>query len=300
MMPSEMITESATAESSRSTLKASAKSAVWQQVFKWTVYSLLTLNFALYFYDDWVRAAHTISETSNFESVLSAFATSLAVLAWIVLLLMLELETYLLEDEQFSPRVEKTLHSVRAVCVIAIGYTIFAFGEYVVNITPTKPVAEETPTLCALAGRELSFTSNLAYIEITAETCQALSADERFYWVDGTEVVTDASGLVLERWLAWGDLIEIATWIIILVSIEVVVRMQDRGITHGFWMVSLNRAKTSGYLILTSLGLWWGYLGHWLYLWDTVLWIGGFIAIEGNLRDWRNAIKEKQGANGSV
>ena len=35
-------------------------------------------------------------------------------------------------------------------------------------------------------------------------------------------------------------------------------------------------------------------LSHWLYLWDEMLWIGGFMAIDMNLSDWRNEMVDEQ------
>lgn len=271
-------------------------STFWQQLFKWVVYGLLTVNFAFYFYDDWTITTHTISDNSTFDSILSGFATSLAVFAWILLLLLLELETYLLEDNQFTKWRVRIMHGVRALCVLTIGYSMFAFGDYVVDLLPTVDVEEETTSLCDLADRELSYTYNVEYTEITSENCGELSTQDKFFWVDGTEVITDAAGLQLERWLAWGDLVEVIAWMVILISIEVVVRLQDRGITQGVVMTSLGRTKTVGYIVLFGLAIWWGTLGHGLYVWDTLLWIGGFIAIEGNLKQWRDEMKEESNA----
>jgi len=264
----------------------------WRQVLKWTVYTLLTINFAFYLQDDWVRTAHTISDDDTVLRILSGFATSIAVLAWITLLLLLELETYLLEDDQFTPWSLNLMRAVRALCVVTIGYTTFAFGEYVVNITPTLPVEDATENICQLADRGLSYTNNLAYTEITAENCASLSSAAEFFWLDGKEVVTDPDGLKLERWLAWGDFAEVTIWLVILIAIEIVVRLQDRGVTGGVLMRSLNSSKYVGYTLLLGLAIWWVSLSHWLYMWDTLLWIGGFIAIEGNLREWRDEIKE--------
>jgi len=81
-------------------------------------------------------------------------------------------------------------------------------------------------------------------------------------------------------------------WLVIIIAIELVVRMQDRGISGGISITALNRTKLLGYSLLLSLGVYWAWLGHTLYLWDTVLWIGGFVAIEMNLSEWRDELNE--------
>ena len=47
------------------------------------------------------------------------------------------------------------------------------------------------------------------------------------------------------------------------------------------------------YMLLMGLGVYWASLGHWLYFWDGLLWIGGFAAIEMNLSQWRDEILEQ-------
>ena len=43
------------------------------------------------------------------------------------------------------------------------------------------------------------------------------------------------------------------------------------------------------------MGVYWAWLGHWLYLWDELVWIGGFAVIEMNMNEWRDEITEEQG-----
>ena len=106
-------------------------------------------------------------------------------------------------------------------------------------------------------------------------------------------VVSDVAGLELERDLAWADLAEVIIWLIILFAIEIVVRLQEKGVTGGAWITSLNRLKTVLYLSLVGIGIYWASLGHWLYLWDELVWIGGFMAIEMNISEWRDEILQE-------
>ena len=96
-------------------------------------------------------------------------------------------------------------------------------------------------------------------------------------------MVSDFEGLQLAQNLAWTDVIEVIVWLLILLAIEATVRLQSGGITNGKWITRLGTIKIVSYTILLGLGAYWGYLSHWLYTWDTILWIGGFTAIEANL-----------------
>jgi hypothetical protein len=262
-----------------------------QRAFKWVVYLLLFVNFCFYIQEDWSAATYTLGQDAGLAQWFSAFATTIDETAWFILLIMLELETYVLDDEQFTPWVTMLLHAIRVVCFTMIAYPIFAFGQYVIEVRETLPV-ENVTSLCQLADRDLSYTYNLDYREVTEASCGTLSSDTKFYWVAGDDVVADAEGLRLERRLAWADLAEVVIWLVIIIAIELVVRMHDRGISRGIATTVLTRTKLLGYSLLLSLGVYWAWLGHTLYLWDTMLWIGGFVAIEMNLSEWRDELDE--------
>jgi hypothetical protein len=101
-------------------------------------------------------------------------------------------------------------------------------------------------------------------------------------------------GLNLERDLAWADLAEVIIWLVVLFTIEFVVRLQDRGVTGGALMAAANKLKIFLYLSLIALGIYWAILSHWVYLWDELVWIGGFAAIEMNVSEWRDELLGQQ------
>ena len=111
-------------------------------------------------------------------------------------------------------------------------------------------------------------------------------------------VVTDAAGLKLERQLAWVDLIEAIVWLLIILAIEIVVRLQSRGITSGRLITATNTTQLLLYLVLLAAAVWWATLSHWLYFWDELVWIGGFAAIEMNLSEWREELNEEKRPSG--
>ena len=115
-----------------------------------------------------------------------------------------------------------------------------------------------------------------------------------FYWLAEDPVVSDMAGLNLERSLAWADLIEAVVWLLILLAIEIVVRLQGRGVTGGASVYTANALKVFLYLTLLALGIYWATLSHWLYFWDELVWIAGFAAIEVNVSQWRDELLEDE------
>jgi len=260
-----------------------------QQAIKWTVYTLLIINFVYYIFEDWNRAMHTLQAGSTFLDWTSEFATSIDESAWFLLLAMFEIETYVVDDEDWTGWLARTVRGIRLFCYVLIAHTVYAFVITLIDLQPTV-VVENVSDLCDMTGADVSYVYNLEYTEVNAQTCGELSDESQLYWLAEDPIVSDMAGLELERDLAWVDLFEAVTWLLILVAIEVVVRLQGQGVTGGKVMSTANGFSIFLYLALIAFGIYWATLSHWLYLWDELVWIGGFAAIEMNLSEWRNEL----------
>ena len=260
-----------------------------QQAVKWVVYTLLIVNFVFYVIEDANRAIHTLRAGSTFFDWTGEFATSIDEVGWFLLLFMFELETYVVDDENWTGRVARTVRGVRLLCFVLIAHTVYAFLIVVMELQPTVAV-ENVSSLCDMTDANVSYVYNIEYTEVNEQTCGELSAASQFYWLADDPIVSDMKGLTLERDLAWADLAEVVFWLLILLAIEVVVRLQDRGVSGGVVISTANVLKIVLYSSLIALGVYWATLSHWLYFWDELVWIGGFAAIEMNISKWRGEL----------
>jgi len=265
-----------------------------RQIIKWVIYSLLLINFAFYIRDDWQIALHTMRNGGTFLEWTGAFTTTIDEFAWFALLFLLELETYVLSDEALQGKITKIMHAIRILCFIFIAHTLYGFGTYVSEVTQDLPVTDVT-NLCQLADKDISYTNNLEYTLLDQTNCASLSTATQFFYLDPKNllIVTDTDGLVVERQLAWLDLAEAFVWLCILITIELMVRLHDRGITKGRLIRFTNFSKVILYSILWFAAGYWIYRGHYYFAWDEFLWITGFFAIEMNVSDWRKEIDEE-------
>jgi hypothetical protein len=119
-----------------------------------------------------------------------------------------------------------------------------------------------------------------------------LSGPSQFSLIEPPDflVVTNSAGLLIEKQLIWIDLLEALTWLLILFTIELNVRIQERGISKGVWITSLTYSKLMLYGLLWAAAGYWIYRGHYMYAWDEFVWITGFVAIEMNMAKWREEI----------
>lgn len=262
-----------------------------QQLIKWTVYSLLLLNWALYFQEDWHNAQYTLANGGSFLEWTSAFGTSLDEAAWFGLLLLWELETYALPDEALNRVMQWAFLALRGICYVFLAHTVFAWATAFYDLEETRSSPEIT-SLCQLAGQDVSFAYNQHYTLIDESNCDSLSSGPEYYYVDST-AVTDSAGFRLETRSAWVDLQDAVTWLLIMFSIELGIMLQERDITGGP-LTLVSRMVKVFYGVLFFDAAYWAWLGHWLWAWDQVLWICGFWAIEYNLKEWRDQIDSRE------
>lgn len=99
--------------------------------------------------------------------------------------------------------------------------------------------------------------------------------------------------MVIEYELAIADLIEVVVWLVILLFIELMIKIQDRGISSNLFLSFATLSKSLLYGVLWLVAGYWAFRGHWIFAWDETLWILGFMAISMNLSDWRKELAVK-------
>ena len=265
---------------------------VVKQSVKWIVYSLLLVNFALYLNWDWHAATHSMAPAEPLIKWLQAYAASIDYAAWLVLILLFELETYVLSDEVFTPMIRRSVHGLRLLCYLFVLHTVYAYSVEVYEVYfEVKPVPEVS-NLCQVADGPISFVYNQKYTYLNEDNCAELGTGSDYFLLDKGRVIADLVNLDRERWLAWLDLVEAICWLIIMALIELTIRLQGRGVSSGRVVTRLNYLKFAGYSALMGIAVYWGLTELFLNFWDETLWIGGFAAIEMNMSEWREELEE--------
>lgn len=274
--------------------KTLALMAIHQQKLKWIVYTLLIMNFGYYLFDDWRAARTTLSEASTFLEFTGAFATTFDELGWFGIIFLLEVETYWMEDEDAHGFLYWLMQAVRLLCYVVVIHTLYAFLIAVGDLGDAT-VLSNIDSVCALVGEDLSFLRNLLYDPIVASNCASLSSGGEIYRLAGEPAVTDAAGYEMAVRHAWIDVIEISGWLSVSILITFVMLIQERGIYSSPWISVADRLQIVIYLIIAGTAFYWAVYGFYVYTWDILLWIGGFMAIDANLSQWRDELKEESG-----
>ena len=191
------------------------------QAFKYTVYALLTINVYIFFSEEVAAVGLEYPGGLALRDFFKAYAATIDTAAWVVLLLMFELETFVLEDRHFTRVVTWTLQVVRIGCYFFIVSAFTGYVEDAIFVHQVSGLAG-IDNLCSLAGQGWSYAITFGeYVEITAANCASFTNLDTFTRFDGLNVVVDEPGMAQVKFLAWVDVINAGVWLLIVLVLEI-------------------------------------------------------------------------------
>jgi len=254
------------------------------KLFKYTVYILLAYNIFLWFQEDLSASAETFGDTVTWRNVVEAYSATIDTAAWVLLLLLFELETAVIPDEKLQGGLKWLFTGIVAVCYVFITW---AFYGYVVKygvITDVVPFS--IADVCSLVGTEWNYIVDLDdYPPIDSASCVALQG-QALLQVSGLEIVGTAASVKSAIGLAIVDIINAGTWLIIVVLLQAEVWLQLKDMLTDRLMLIAKISKAFFYAILFVCAAYWGFNGTFLDFWDAFLWLVAFIFIELNIFQW--------------
>ena len=257
------------------------------QFFKYAVYVMLAMNVYWFFDEEHAAALLQFPGGVGAVDLIEAYSATIDTLAWVLLLLMFELETYVLEDRHFTPVISRSLHSLRALCYLFIVYAFFGYVENLAFLYEST-VLEGVRNACALLPEQWSWATTLdEYEQLTVINCATLAEDQTLYRFKDMLAVVDQQGLIEIIRLAWVDVINSAVWLLVVALLEIDVRLQERGKFEGFALAASTASKMVLYSTLLLAAIYWGFKGDFVDFWDAFLWLVAFVFIELNIFEWR-------------
>jgi hypothetical protein len=259
--------------------------SVWRRRFKWAVYALLFVDFLIYLSQDVQAAPYTLDERSSLREVLAAYVTSIDLAAWFTLILLFELETGAPAGRAWTGARRWMVRGLRLLCCATILHTSFAY-EIALSEFQRPGRLPPSADVCFLPDG-WSFLRNREYLEIDAANCAKLGRGPEFFIVGDDAVVTDRAGLDEGRILAWTDLLESVAWLLVVAATEAIVRLGQPAAPSRRAARVLERLKAALYVLIVAIACYWGSKGQFLYFWDELVWVLGFLVIDGNIRGAR-------------
>ena len=252
--------------------------------FKYAIYALLAYNILLWFQEDFAASAETFGDTVTWRNVVEAYSATFDTAAWVILLLMFELETAVIPDEKLKGGLKFFLTAVSLICYLFIVWSFYGYGVKFGMISEIVPFS--VADVCSLVGTDWNQIASLDdYPPIDSGTC-AFMQGQALVQVVGTDIIGTIDAHRTALGLAVVDIVNAGTWLIIVVLLEAEVLLQlrdaltDRVLRITKWM------KGFLYTVLFLCALYWGFEGTFLDFWDAFLWLLAFIFIELNIFQW--------------
>ncbi|MBT5723240.1 MAG: hypothetical protein HON77_20410 [Gammaproteobacteria bacterium] len=262
-------------------------------LLKWFVYVWLCINFLQYVLDDILAYNSSLAADASLADIILTFRTTIDTAAWLVLIVVFELETYALPDAAFTRWLDRIFIAIKGLCYTCIAYA--AYGYFADTLELYDLIAlGHIDDLCSLAGQGLFLQLDAAdYSEISLSSCSALHAGSEFFQIRGQTSIVSASELGSIRTMGWLDFGNAIVWIVVVILIDVEVHLQNADQFDSKRLAYARLFKMLGYGFLIGACLMWFFYGYALYTWDAFLWIFGFWAIELNLAEWeQERVKE--------
>ena len=270
------------------------ESTLGYQLFRWVKYAtylLLSLNVWFFFTEEVASARFAIESGEAVAMGIQLFSATLDTVAWVILLLLFELETAVIPDHRLRGKLRFAVHGVRMLCTLAI---VMAFLGYVGEWVTLMPSELFVGSACELADQDWSVMLKLDdFIPLSVENCAQFGPDTRL--VSGLEqVIATPGGLLEGQRLALVDVINAGTWILIVILLEVEVRVMTRwgGVPRPAARIA-NSLKVVLYATLVVAAIYWGFKGDFLDFWDAALWLFAFVFIELNVFEWQQEIRDQ-------
>ena len=255
------------------------------RVFKYTVYLLLAYNVYAFFVENHAAAGAVFADGLQLGKVIEAYNDSIDTLAWVLLLLVFELETFVLADDKIRGWVKLSLNGVSAFCYLFIIYSFYGYVAEMASLTNLLPLTGSACDLAASGGWSLAVGQD-DYVPLTAENCAPL-ADTHLLRLAGLQVVGAVATWSEIKWLAWTDVINAGAWLLVVVILAFDVWLQLRHELSKAIMRYSQVVKGLLYFTLLLCAVYWGVNGSLLDFWDAFLWLVAFFFIELNLFEWQ-------------
>jgi hypothetical protein len=262
------------------------------RLFKYLVYVLLAYDAVLFFEGDLAASAQIFGDTVTWRNVTEAYSATFDTVAWVLLLLLFELETAIIPDHLLKGWLKWVLKSLSGLCYFFIIYSFYGYIYKYGVVADLVPFTIDD--VCSLIGTNFTYVLTLdEYLPLDQAVCTAMNGLPLMQ-INGTEIIGVESFLSDAIALAIIDVVNAATWLIIVVLLEVEVFLQLNDKLTSRMMFAAKYIKGFFYAILLFCAIYWGVKSTFLDFWDAFFWLVAFVFIELNIFQWHSETEEER------
>lgn len=251
----------------------------WFQFFKYAVYTALFFNIIFFFQEEMAASVHRFSEGFTLFEFIEAFTSTIDTTAWVVLLFLFELETYIIDEDKLKGSLLWSFRLIRAFCYCFVVYSFWGYFNNLLWVLEFKSIANTS--LCEFVDGSLMLEVD-KFSKISVKSCAEFKETALFQHSD-KNIYTTLELYQAAIKLSVVDILNSAAWILVVIVLEVDVWLQRNHRFEGRVVTISKYIKNVLYAILLSAAIYWGIAGKFLDFWDAFLWIVAFAFIEMNL-----------------
>ncbi len=250
------------------------------RIFKALIFLILMVNLFYYLLED-VTAYLYLAPGSTLFDVLESFAVTIDYVAWMVLIVLFEMETSAQARDQLVGTRKWVIAGLTVGCYVVLVYAAYGYAAGLGDAYNFAPI--ESETVCELTDGHFAYLNTQARpIELTKHNCAVIEQSEVFKSPTDNLIATHFNLLALQK-LAWIDVINSNAWLLVVLLFQIEVSLQLAKKLTKRRLIATKAAKGIAYLALLGCAIYWTVYSAFIDSWDAWLWLLAFLLIDLNL-----------------
>jgi hypothetical protein len=247
------------------------------QIFRYTIYAVLTGNLVYYLWED-ILAFRYLDPGATLGQILEAFAVTIDYVA------------YFIPKEKLKGALKWVFNRLLVACYVVL---VYAFWGYVAALVGSYEFEAFPPEeVCSLVNENYAWaTMQDRVADLTRDNCGALSYDEVFKHPTD-KFIASPDVLTAVIWLQWIDVVNAGVWLLVVLFMEWEVMLELRDALSRRRLIVFKTIKGTLYLILLADAIYWHIYGAFIDYWDAYLWLLAFVMIDLNVFKWGDKADE--------
>ncbi len=261
------------------------------RIFKIVIFLILMVNLFYYLYEDVVAYLY-LAPGFTFFDTLESFAVTIDYVAWMLLIVLLEMETSAQARDQLQGTRKWVIGVLTAGCYVVLVYAAYGYVAGLRDAYSFEPI--ESARVCDLAEGHFAYlTTEARPIELTKDNCGVIAKSEVFRSSSNNLIATHFNLLALQK-LGWIDVINSSVWlfVVLLFQIEVSLRLAKKLTKRR--LIATKALKGILYLALLGCATYWTVYSAFIDSWDAWIWLLAFLLIDLNLLGLDSSQKQQR------
>jgi hypothetical protein len=250
------------------------------RLFKIGIFWVLMVNLVYYLYED-VSAYLYIASGSTLFDTLEAFAVSIDYVAWMVLIVLFEMETSAQSKDLLTGARKWMIRGLTGICYVVLVYAAYGYAAALVDTYNLEPI--EDRSACYFANTNFAYmTESARPVELTEKNCGDLEGEEIFKFPSDNVIATESVIPALLK-LGWVDIFNSNAWLLVVLMFQIELSFERAKKLTKRRLKIVMVWKAFAYLVLLACAIYWTVYSAFIDWWDAWLWLAAFILIDLNM-----------------